>query len=96
MVAYSALLVVAAFTVSYGRNLFGNRVTSEVPNANSTPVARSRGDIDGTRIADQPSEVPMPDDPNKGEPADRKRVSQQKHEQAYQKRKAAGKSSKKK
>jgi len=27
----------------------------------------------------------MPDDPNKRGPADRKRVSQQKHEQAYQK-----------
>jgi hypothetical protein len=38
----------------------------------------------------------MPDDPNKRGPADRKRVSQQKHEQAYQKRKAAGKSPKKK
>lgn len=31
----------------------------------------------------------MPDDPNKRGQADRKRVSQQPHEQAYQRRKAA-------
>jgi hypothetical protein len=38
----------------------------------------------------------MPDDPNKRGPADRKRISQQKHEQAYQKRKVAAKAAKKK
>jgi hypothetical protein len=36
----------------------------------------------------------MPDDPNKRGPADRKRVSQQPHEQAYQKKKAAAKKKK--
>ena len=33
----------------------------------------------------------MPDDPKKKGSQDRKRVSKQPHEQAYQKRKAAGK-----
>jgi hypothetical protein len=38
----------------------------------------------------------MPDDPKKRGAADRKRVSKQPHEQAYQKRKAADKTAKKK
>jgi hypothetical protein len=39
---------------------------------------------------------PMPDDPNKRGKADRSRVSKQKHEQAYQRKKASRGSSKKK
>ena len=38
----------------------------------------------------------MADDPKKRGAPDNKRVSQQKHEQAYQKRKAGGKQDKKK